>query len=120
MKDLVWIIDDDAGILEVTEIVLNDAGFSTKKISTQQELDSELKKQLPKVILLDVTLAGIDGIEIAKKLKNNSMTKKIPIIMMSGDASIEQKAKSSGVDDYIKKPFDIYKLQEIVKKHSGL
>lgn len=113
-KTHVWIIDDDPGILEVTEIVLQEEGYATTTIQNESELDLRLEKKIvPHLILLDVLMSGTDGRDIAKKLKSLNSTKDIPIVMMSADTKIEEKVKEAGVNDYIKKPFDI---EELIKK----
>jgi CheY-like chemotaxis protein len=118
-EKLIWIVDDDPGILEVTEIILQESGFKTKKIADKIMLEKELTTALPELILLDVTVAGVNGAELAKELKNDQKTAHIPVILMSADAFIEEKAKHAGVDDILKKPFDIHYLEQIVKKYTS-
>lgn len=115
MKKTIWIIDDDAGILEVTEIVLQEAGYQVKIIDNVTKLDDFLAENRPDLIILDLLLSGFDGRDISKKLKDNYHTKNIPIIMMSADPHIEQKSKEAGADSFIRKPFDIAELEETVK-----
>jgi DNA-binding response OmpR family regulator len=117
MNKIVWIIDDDNGILEVTQIVLEEAGFIAKKLDSETAIDEELQKDAPNVVLLDVMISGVDGTDVAKRLKNHEKTKNVPIILMSANADIEEKAKEAGVDSYLKKPFDIFELEKIVKKY---
>ncbi|MEO6508371.1 MAG: response regulator [Patescibacteria group bacterium] len=120
MGNLVWIIDDDKGILEVTQIVLQDAGLTVKTIECERELDEALKGELPNVILLDIMIAGIEGTEVAKRLKSDQKTKHIPIIMMSANTDLPEKAKIAGADSFIKKPYDIYDLEKKVKSYLTL
>lgn len=117
MHKNVWIVDDDEGILEVTKIVLEEAGFTVRDISTAELLYSEIKKTLPDLILLDLLLSGTDGREICQRLKQNSATRQVPVVLMSADTQIQEKFREAGADDYIKKPFDIEELEGIVRKH---
>jgi len=117
MAHLVWIIDDDPGILEVTQIVLEEAGFEVRKVDSENALEKNLHGRLPDVILLDILIAGIDGKDVAKRLKSDERTKHIPIIMMSADINLPEKAKEAGADDFLKKPYDIYELEKMVKSH---
>lgn len=117
MAKLVWIVDDDQGILEVTEIVLHEAGFDVQKISSAKQFNDMLKSVLPDLILLDIRIADLNGTDAAKQLKSDIRTKHIPIIMMSADTDLTQKFKEVGADGYIKKPYDIADLEEMVKKY---
>ena len=68
------------------------------------------------MILLDVLLSGSDGRDIAKILKSDANTKHIPIIMMSADITVGEKAKLAKIEDFIKKPFDIDDLLALINK----
>lgn len=119
MHKTVWIIDDDRGILEVTQIVLQEAGFNVLALDSQDALNMQLeKKVLPDMILLDILISGADGRDISKKLKSNPSTQQIPVIMMSADTNIEEKCKEAKADGFIKKPFDIDQLEKTVKKYT--
>ena len=73
----------------------------------------------PDLILLDIMLPEMDGFEVCDRLKKNPATTDIPIIIVSVRAADEsvKKGKALGADGYIPKPFDPFKLVEIVKKH---
>lgn len=116
MAKTILLIDDDAGILDVTKIILQDAGYTMLTASSETAMFEQLKKQQPDVILLDILLSGTDGIDICRKLKADPKTKDIPVVIMSADTSIEEKFKEAGADDYLTKPFDIEDLEEKVKK----
>jgi len=118
MKKKIWIIDDDQGILEAITMILEEEEYQTTKISNEKALNREMKNEIPMLILLDILLSGLDGRDLAKKLKSDRRTKEVPIIMMSADTHIEQKAKEAGVDDFIRKPFDIGDLIEKIKIHT--
>ncbi|OGK37451.1 hypothetical protein A3F03_01040 [Candidatus Roizmanbacteria bacterium RIFCSPHIGHO2_12_FULL_41_11] len=113
---LVWIIEDDEGILEVTQIVLKNAGYQTELIQNEKIFHQKIHGRLPNVILLDVLLSGSDGRDIAKILKSDANTKHIPIIMMSADITVGEKAKLAKIEDFIKKPFDIDDLLALINK----
>jgi CheY-like chemotaxis protein len=77
-----------------------------------------IKEDLPDLILLDIWMAGIDGREICKHLKNQSLTKYIPIILISANSDTEEIAKQAGADDFICKPFDMDNFLQKVAKYS--
>ncbi len=106
----ILIVDDDIDILDVLKVVLKFHGFEV--ISTQQGNDV-ISKSLsfsPNLILLDVFLAGIDGRDICNRLKENSDTKEIPVIMFSAHSSKDEILQYCSADDFIAKPFDINDL----------
>jgi DNA-binding response OmpR family regulator len=117
MNKHIWIIDDDPGILEVTQIILEEAGYQVTAINNEEVLNEKLQETLPDLILLDILLSGIEGPEISHRLKTSVQTQHIPIILMSANTSIEEKVQEALADDYIRKPFDIDVLEKIVKKY---
>jgi CheY-like chemotaxis protein len=118
MKKSIWVIDDDAAILEVICIILEQENFECVISKDAHELLKLLPKKKPALILLDVLMSGIDGREIATTLKSDPNTQDIPIILMTADIHAEDKAKEARADDFIKKPFDIDVLIGKVKKYT--
>ncbi len=119
MKKLIWVIDDDEGILEVTKIVLEEAGFDVQTIDNMQDFNDNLKKELPACLLLDISISGMSGIDISQNLKSNAETKNIPVIIMSANPDIEQKSKEARADSFLKKPFDIDVLEKKVREYAN-
>lgn len=113
----IWVVDDDDAIREVVEIILQEENYIVETMSNERELFIRLQNQKPVVILLDILLSGSDGIEIAKKIKNNPETASIPVIMMSADTQIEKKYEEAGANGFIKKPFDITELTEMIERY---
>lgn len=113
----ICIVDDDPSILEVIKIVLEEAGYEVIIISDPKQVEKKIHKSLPSLILLDVWVAGRNGQEIAKKIKHDKITAKIPIIMISALSNIQEISKKAKVDGFIEKPFDIDELLKTVKKH---
>jgi DNA-binding response OmpR family regulator len=79
------------------------------------------KSEKPDLILLDIMLPGIDGLEVCSRLRADDATKNIPVIMVSVKASTEdvKAGIGKGANGYVSKPFDPFKLLEVVKKHLG-
>lgn len=118
MNKLILIADDDMGIVEVTKIVLERAGFKTLVAPDSASVLKLIKSSKPSLILLDIWLAGENGSLLAKKLKAEELTRKIPIIIISANNNIEKMTKEAGADGFIAKPFDIDHLVRVVKKHT--
>jgi DNA-binding response OmpR family regulator len=117
MAHKILIAEDDKAIVEVVKIILDEAGYTTSTIEDSDSVVKVVEQKKPDLILLDIWLSGEDGGEIAKILKSQEKTKKIPIIMISANNETEQIAKDAGADGFLKKPFDINDLLNIVKTH---
>ena len=118
MSKLILIADDDKGIVEVTKIVLEEAGFTTMVAYDSASVLESIKTSKPALLLLDIWLAGENGATLAKQLKSQKATKKLPIVMISANNNVEQMAVDSEADDFIAKPFDIDYLVEVVRKYT--
>lgn len=107
MKKIVLIAEDDKAIVEVMNIILKEAGYETILLKSGEKVVETAQKRMPDLLLLDIWLSGEDGGEIAKILKAETKTKKIPIVMISANNETEQIAKNVGADGFLRKPFDI-------------
>lgn len=116
-KKLVYIVEDEEDILELIAINLSKAGFAPKKFMRSSELQRALKNKIPDIILLDIMLPDIDGIEICKRLKKDEKFSHIPIIMVTAktDEIDVVLGLEIGADDYILKPFSVRELIARVK-----
>ena len=108
------IIEDDADIAESVRYNLEGAGFKTSIAATGESgLSMALDPQNPPaVILLDLMLPGISGIEICRRLRRENQTRRTPIIMLTAQAAEADRVSGLdvGADDYISKPFSVKEL----------
>jgi CheY-like chemotaxis protein len=109
----VLIVDDNSDILWVVETILKRYGFDVLSTLKGEEVLAKTKKYNPQLILLDVFLSGMDGIEVCNTLKSTPETKNIPIIMFSAHTNSQDLMKFCKADDFVAKPFD---SNELVKK----
>lgn len=109
----VLIVDDNTDILWVVEVILKRYGFDVLTTLKGEEVLSKTKSFAPQLILLDVFLSGVDGIDVCNTLKSTPETKNIPIIMISAHTNFKEIKKFCKADDFIAKPFD---ANELVKK----
>ena len=117
-KKTVWIVDDDESILEVVQEVVKHAGYATMMIQDPQSLDEKfLTLPHPNVILLDVLMSGSDGRDVSQRIKSNPQTQHIPVIILSADTKLEEKAQQAHADDFLRKPFNIDELVAMIKKY---
>ena len=111
------VIEDEADILEVIEYSLSKEGFRVCTALDGEEGLGLVKKEVPDLVVLDLMLPGIDGIEICRKLKSDSATRSISIIMVTakGEESDIVLGLGIGADDYVVKPFSPRELTARVK-----
>ncbi|MCL5105001.1 MAG: response regulator transcription factor [Armatimonadetes bacterium] len=106
-KESILVVDDEADILKLVDYNLAREGFKVKCVESGEDAIIEAKAGMPDMILLDLMLPGLDGLEVCRVLKTNSATSSIPIIMLTAkgeDADIVT-GLQLGADDYIVKPF---------------
>lgn len=115
MKKIIY-ADDDPEILEVVKIILADEGFEVET-TTDPYFVLNLSTIEPALILLDIRMSGVDGRDICKKLKLQSSTKNIPIILISANKDTQRDAINAGTDGAICKPFELDELVTLVKKY---
>jgi DNA-binding response OmpR family regulator len=112
----ILIIEDDPDIADVLRYSLETQRFETRVAVTGKEgLSASLDQDNPPLlILLDLLLPGMNGLEICRRLRRQPLTERIPIIMVTAKASEADlaSAKEAGVDDYITKPFSVRKVIE--------
>ncbi len=101
---LVMVVDDDQDLAEMLDIVLTGAGIDVDLVSRGDEVMDVFHNNPPDLVLLDVMLPGLDGIEVCKLIRAESM---VPIVMLSakGDTQDVVKGLEAGADDYMVKPF---------------
>ncbi|MGH2565599.1 MAG: response regulator [Ginsengibacter sp.] len=115
----IYVIDDDMDLLRVVKLLLEKRGFDVSEFSDWEAANNKLKVSEPQLILLDVFLSGIDGLDVCQKLKASPYTKHIPILLFSAFPRIAESAiHDYGADDFIAKPFEVGDL--IKKVHSVL
>lgn len=107
MKEKILVVDDEQDILNLVEYNLKKEGYKVSCVQTGEEALESAKSKLPDLIVLDLMLPGVDGIDVCKTLKQDSKTAHIPIIMLTakGEESDIVTGLEIGADDYITKPF---------------
>jgi len=113
----VLIIEDEQPIREMICFALENAGFEIQEAADARQAQVVIAEALPDLILLDWMLPGVSGIEYARRLKKEDLTKEIPIIMLTARTEEEDKVQGleSGADDYVTKPFSPRELVARIK-----
>ena len=117
MKQRILIVDDERNILELLRYNLESAGYEVDDAMTGEACLEKAMEQPPDLILLDLMLPGMDGMETCKRLKSANETAQVPIIMLTAKSEEIDKVLGLelGADDYITKPFGVRELLARVK-----
>ena len=102
---LIMVVDDDQDLAEMLGIVLNGSGFEVDLVNSGDGVMEIFRANVPDLVLLDVMLPGIDGIEVCRLIRQESM---VPIVMLTakGDTHDVVLGLEAGADDYMVKPFN--------------
>ena len=114
METNILVVDDEREIAELVEIYLVSDGYKVFKASNAQEGFDILEKEDIHLVLLDIMMPGMDGMEMCRKIRE---TNNIPIIMLSAKSTDLDKIMGlgTGADDYVTKPFNPLELTARVK-----
>lgn len=114
---LIYILEDDRNIREIEEIALNNAGYQVVSFENAKEFQQRLKERVPDLLLLDLMLPDADGLRLVTQLRQNVMTRSLPVIMVTAKTTEIDKVRGldSGADDYLTKPFSVMELISRVK-----
>ena len=111
-EGLVLVVDDDADIARFVEMNLTLEGFDTVVAHDAQEALAVIEGQRPDLVLLDVMMPRVDGVELCRQLRADPLTASLPIVMLTAKGLSADKVLglTAGADDYIVKPFDTLEL----------
>ena len=106
-KERILVVDDEEDILELVRYNLTKEGYHVTGALTGEDAIQKARSESFDLIVLDLMLPGIDGLEVAKRLKNSPKTEQVPIVMLSakGEEADIVTGLELGADDYITKPF---------------
>ena len=119
MQRTVLIIEDEKLIIVSTQMVLEAAGFRVESATNGEDGITKARTQTPDLILLDIMMPGIDGWETLTRLKRDTETSGIPVVIFTAreHSRGHQKSAEMGAADYFRKPFEPDELLELVEKH---
>ncbi len=114
---LIYIVEDDDNIRELEAFAMKNSGYATECFASSKAFYQAITQAVPDLILLDIMLPGDDGLTILRKLRNDPVTEKIPVIIISAKTTELDRVKGLdlGADDYLCKPFGVMELVSRVK-----
>ena len=120
MPKKILIVNDELDIAEVTKDMLELEGYEPLVVESAEAAIEHFKAELPDLLLLDLLLAGMQGEELCKRLKSESRTKDLPVILFSAnDVDLERVAKEAGADGWVMIPYDPDELIGKIKNLIG-
>ena len=113
---MIWCVDDDSTIREIEVYTLTQTGFEARGFADGISMLEALKTEIPDLIILDIMMPGMDGLEVLNKLRAEE-GKNIPVIMATAKGTEMDKigGLNSGADDYLVKPFGVMEMVARVK-----
>ena len=114
---MIWCVEDDASIRDIEVYALNSTGFEARGFADGAAFWAALEKDRPELVVLDVMLPEIDGIQLLRRMKADPALRDIPVIMATAKGAEYDKilGLDLGADDYLTKPFGVMELVSRVK-----
>ncbi len=121
-KSTILAVDDTAATLTLLSLTLSAAGYAVLPADSGEQALASLKEHKPDLILLDLCMEGMSGLDVCRRLKSDEPTRNIPVILMSAFADAQQwvEGLSLGAVDYVNKPFQAVEILSRVKTHIAL
>jgi len=117
MNPTILVVEDEPAIQDLIQINLEMGGYRVLTHDSAEEALKTIQIELPDLALLDWMLPGMSGIDLARKLRADTRTKNLPIILLTAKGEEEDKLKglATGADDYMVKPFSLRELEARIK-----
>ena len=114
---MIWCVDDDNTIREIEVYTLTQTGFEAKGFADGLSMIEALKTEQPELIVLDIMMPGMDGIDVLKVIRSKPETRRIPVIMATAKGTEMDKIHGldTGADDYLVKPFGVMEMVSRIK-----
>lgn len=114
---MIWCVEDDASIRDIEVYALQSTGFEAEGFADGAELWEAVQKERPELVVLDVMLPGIDGIELLRRMKARAELREIPVVMATAKGAEYDRIQGLdlGADYYLVKPFGVMELVSCVK-----
>ncbi len=114
------LVDDDPHVIDSLSVLLNEAGFEVVPVQDESTVVAKARAESPSLIILDLLLPNVPGLEICRLLKQDAATQHIPVIMLTAKSADVDKVAGLrlGADDYVTKPFHPREL--VLRIHRSL
>lgn len=112
------IADDDQEILELISTTLSAGGFEVSQFENGTDALAAINDEKPDLVILDITMPGLTGLEVLEKMKTNLATAKIPVVFLTADGDQHSRLRGlkGGAVEYFDKPFDAVMLRRRIER----
>ncbi len=124
MKEKVAVLEDEKDILDLISLHLEKAGFTVSKFSTADDFFKSFSRESFSLLILDLILPDMDGIDVCRQVKNNPGSSSMPVIMVTAKTELSDKVVGleMGADDYVTKPFSprelVARARSVLRRYS--
>jgi DNA-binding response OmpR family regulator len=115
-KPIILVCDDSDVILHLVAFALQAQGFEVIAAGSTDEIYLKMESSKPTLILLDLNIPLAGGAAVLEKLKTNTETNQIPVVLFSGENKLQEIAEELKADGFLQKPFDVNELVNVVRK----
>jgi CheY-like chemotaxis protein len=117
----VLVVEDNERNMKLVRDVLRATGYTTLEATTGEDAVELAQAHEPALVLMDVQLPGIDGLEALRRLRQDELTASIPVLAVTAQAMSGDRERflEAGFDGYLSKPIDIAELIQVVQEHCG-
>lgn len=114
---MIWCVEDDAAIRDIEMYALESTGLQARGFADGTSFWQALQTEMPELVVLDIMLPGIDGVELLRKIRSDPRLAELPVIMATAKGTEYDKVQSLdlGADDYLVKPFGVMELISRIK-----
>jgi CheY-like chemotaxis protein len=114
----VLVVDADASALETLAVALLDSGFAVRTAASAAEALAEARKRPPSLVLTEIAMPGMDGIQLCAAFRGEPGLGNVPIVLLTGgqtDARLHERVATAGASDYLTKPIDLPRLVQVIR-----
>ncbi|KIH77368.1 twitching motility two-component system response regulator PilG [Geoalkalibacter ferrihydriticus] len=118
-KKKILIVEDEESLLKLESILLTSKGYEVRGVANGRAALEGLEEDMPDLVLLDIMLPEMDGFEVCRRIKQNPVTRHIPVIMLTAKKTREdmERGREVGADCYITKPFKSAMVIETIQRY---
>lgn len=120
-KQKIMVVEDEETLLKLETLLLTSRGYQVCGMHNGEEALECIGAEMPDLVLLDIMMPGVDGFEVCRQIKSNSLTSHIPVVLLTAKRGSEDKAKGEEVqaDRYLTKPFRSAMVIETIQSFLG-
>jgi two-component system, sensor histidine kinase and response regulator len=114
----VLVVDADASSLETLAVALLDSGFAVRTAASGAEALAEARKRPPSLVLTEIAMPGMDGIQLCAAFRGDPGLGDVPIVLLTGgqtDPRLRERVATAGASDYLTKPIDLPRLVQVIR-----